>query len=84
VQFELNAELYPNPAHDYFIISFDNEISSKEATISMYDLTGKLIQRNNLSGQKTTVNTSTLPSGFYTIIVSNKSGRKMFKMIKAD
>jgi len=84
VQLELRAEIYPNPAHDYFIVSFDNEISAKEATISMYDLTGKLMLKTNLSGQKNTINTSTIPSGFYTIIVSNKGGRKMFKMIKAD
>jgi hypothetical protein len=81
---ELNAKIYPNPFKDYVTLEIDKEISDGKVQLTIYDLSGKEIIVNTLESQTSTINTSTISSGFYTMILSHKKGRKMFKLIKTD
>ncbi len=81
---ELNAKIYPNPIKDYVTLEIDKEISDGKVQLTIYDLSGKEILANALASQTSTINTSTISSGFYTMILSHKKGRKMFKLIKTD
>ena len=69
-----NFKIYPNPANDILNI----EIPFKEigdAIIKIYDVEGKLIMNNAISGQfgieKNTINISTLNHGIYFINITN-------------
>ena len=74
-EFELenNIHIYPNPASEYLIIE-----SSKEELYEIYDLQGKLIQKDNITVPKTKVNVAAIPKGIYIIKVGELS-RKWVK-----
>lgn len=50
---ELNSEpefkVYPNPASDKFFIEFDNAYPQKLKSVSILDITGKLVYKQNVS-----------------------------------
>ncbi len=77
VDFSLNIEkfsFYPNPVADYLNIDFSSE-KSFVATLSVYDLSGKLVlkssQNINMGKNTLKVNISTLNSGTYLIVVND-------------
>jgi len=67
-----NVSVYPNPAADHFIIQHN---SKNVSAISVYSLSGQLIisQKVNKGDFATTVNTSSLASGFYLLKVVDES-----------
>ncbi|MCX6352385.1 MAG: T9SS type A sorting domain-containing protein [Bacteroidetes bacterium] len=62
-------KLYPNPATTQITIS----ITDNNCMLYIYDLTGRLVQQQNLSGQETTVNTENYPKGLYTATLVNNN-----------
>ena len=79
-----NAEVYPNPVKEQLTVLLDQNISSENMILNVYDLAGKLVSHQSLNSSKTLINTSFFASGFYTLILSNKTERKMIKLIKSD
>ena len=75
VQPENNIHIYPNPASEYLIIE-----STKEKFYEIYDLQGKLIYADNITGPKTKVNVAKIPKGIYII----KVGELSRKWVKKD
>lgn len=74
--------LYPNPAKDQVTIAFSN--ATPETTVSIYDVTGRLMQtlRSNQAAGTWLVNTSTYQSGLYIVTVSTKNKTtKQYKLI---
>jgi PKD repeat protein len=64
---------YPNPVNDQLTISFAKEM--KNAQLEIIDQTGRLVQQvQNISGQKLTLNVSTLPAGIYLLRVTDENG----------
>jgi hypothetical protein len=60
---------YPNPANNSITVSCD-EMTGKEATINMVDITGRIIKtitNNQLSEVK--INVADLQNGFYTVVL---------------
>lgn len=78
--------VFPNPAHDLVNINFDAE-QSGDYKISIADLTGRTLQRNNYPLTKGNINLTldikSLSNGVYMINVFNANGkRKTVKLIK--
>ena len=74
--------LYPNPAKDQVTIAFSN--ATPETTVSIYDVTGRLMQtlQSNTPDGTWLVNTSTYQSGLYIVTVSTKNNTtKQYKLI---
>jgi len=66
--------LYPNPANETLYISktFDQFVQS-----SIYDLSGKLLQRNVVDATQTQIDVGHFKSGVYFVVFENKSGEKI-------
>jgi hypothetical protein len=72
---------YPNPTSDYFILNtsgFENEI----AFVNVYDLTGKLLQHEMITGEATMLGSS-LSAGLYLAkIESDGEMKQVIKLVK--
>ena len=66
-----DLRLYPNPASDKVIISNPGLLELE--TISVYDLRGRLMIKNNMEGiESITIDTSILQSATYIIVIESK------------
>jgi hypothetical protein len=59
---ENTLTIYPNPATNHVTIA-----NAENATISIYDISGKLVLKNQLSGSKSSIDISRLKTGSYII-----------------
>lgn len=81
----IGLNLYPNPASDFVQAQY-SLAASTNVTISVYDVTGKLVNTiskgNEPSGRHfASINTSLLAKGFYTIAVQTATGLSTAKLI---
>jgi hypothetical protein len=78
---EVSISVYPNPATDYVTVS---NPSSVKATLTLSDVTGRVISSAKIdNGSTTTINVSTLPGGvyIYSIVDANNTSVKTGKLI---
>ncbi|NDI98679.1 T9SS type A sorting domain-containing protein [Flavobacterium sp. LaA7.5] len=64
--------VYPNPANDLVTIKAGSNIVAHNVTI--YDMSGKLLQQNNINSADNTVDVKGLPSGLYLLRVTGSNG----------
>jgi uncharacterized repeat protein (TIGR02543 family) len=80
-----NVNLYPNPANDHVYLYFGDDYPGK-IRISIASLQGFILQTRELydtqANQIIELNVADLRTGQYLIKVSNKTGQKIFQMIK--
>jgi hypothetical protein len=78
----LNLEVYPNPTTDLIVLSVDN-VNTLNMYYTIYNIEGKLIEKQELGGSKTTITMKELSNGIYFIKVLQKNTElKVFKVIK--
>ncbi len=66
-------DIYPNPAHKSFVIELNDE-AEFDSQIKIFDMSGKIVYRNELKNKKTFIRFNNLPSSIYIIeIVSGKN-----------
>lgn len=74
--------LYPNPAQTMLNIAIDG-LENEKLTISIYDVSGKLIQSNTVYNQPiVSLDINTFTSGIYFVQVVGKNNVKNAKFIK--
>lgn len=61
--------VYPNPANDFVVVSAENILNN--ASISIFDITGKTIQTSVLVNGKTQLDISNLNAGIYFYAIRN-------------
>ncbi|MEW7279570.1 T9SS type A sorting domain-containing protein [Aquimarina sp. 2201CG1-2-11] len=72
--------IFPNPTEDILNIQ---TTAFKNVTYSIYDALGKLVLRDKLFVEQTSIGTSHLSSGFYSLILSYEEKRlRTFKLVK--
>ncbi|MEX0813681.1 MAG: T9SS type A sorting domain-containing protein [Chitinophagales bacterium] len=79
VFFDSNIAVYPNPTNNMIFVELPktNDIQ----LLRLYDNLGRvLLQRNDLSEGKTSINTSDLPGGIYYLEVSGEKSRSTQKI----
>lgn len=72
--------IYPNPVKDVLTISL-SEKPSTDYTVTITDMSGKIVTEQNLADMNNTVNTSTLSKGMYFVSVTNNTQRSFHKII---
>jgi hypothetical protein len=82
---ELGLNVFPNPAVDVAQVNY-NLSSSSTVSISIFDVTGKLIATENKGVQAagrhfSAINTSAMANGFYTVSVQTENAVSVTKMI---
>ena len=76
ITFAKGIVIYPNPANDQITISTAAPLNN--ASVSIFDLTGKLIfKKNNLEGKTQDINISALDAGIYFIEINQ--GNDIFR-----
>lgn len=65
-------EVYPNPAQDIVTISTKNELA-KNTSITIFDLDGRIVHAQSMSGNSTTLQTAHLAKGQYVVQLHNES-----------
>jgi hypothetical protein len=79
---QLNCTVFPNPTTDFLILEVQGDIQ-KQYFANLIDLTGKLISRNEISGNKTKIfMMNLLPSVYFLKIVQYNNEIKTFKIVK--
>jgi len=75
--------LHPNPSSGLFHIRFENAVGSYLLTV--YDLTGRMIRREEASRQEYELDMTSQPRGIYLVSVELADGyRKVLRAIRAD
>ncbi len=79
---ESTIHIYPNPSSLFFTISLPN-METEGLEYSIYDVMGRLLERNAIKGSCVTIDNSNWQSGIYEVIVS-RSGEMIHseKIIK--
>ncbi|MCR4665426.1 MAG: T9SS type A sorting domain-containing protein [Paludibacteraceae bacterium] len=67
------VSVYPNPAQDALIVS-----GAEGEQLRVYDMQGGLLLTQPVTGEETTINVSTLPTGTYLLL----TGKQVIRFIK--
>lgn len=79
-------KIFPNPAHDYFNIKFQNP-NSKSLSVSIYDITGKMIlqaTKQYSSNNEISIDIRTLKNGIYFLKISDDKKAVIKKFVKYE
>jgi len=78
----LSVTAYPNPTSNYLILEVKNfELST--LNFQLYDMNGKLLQSEKISGTRTNIVMSNLvPSTYFVKVIQNSKEVKTFKVIR--
>lgn len=80
MEFQPVDALYPNPTSGIFYITFSKSLSN--ASISLIDFNGKIVQQYKASGIKLTCNLSALAAGIYFVKIEGNGKIITKKVIK--
>ena len=75
---EITASLYPNPTHGIVEITTSQPVTN--ATVSLLDINGALIQQRNMTGTTISLDLESYASGTYMITVHNTVVNFVFKV----
>ncbi|MPL56590.1 hypothetical protein SDC9_02076 [bioreactor metagenome] len=75
-----DMRIYPNPVSEYCYVEIGIEF--KEATISVYDMTGKLAYQTKTKNSITKINTARLPQGSYMVTANTENKSITNKIVK--
>ena len=78
-QMDNRVRVYPNPAADYFKLALPGETDKAKTTVSLYDMSGKMVKEFTVADQ---YDISTLSKGAYMVKVKDGSTIKVTKLIK--
>jgi hypothetical protein len=78
----LGLNVYPNPTTDYLTLNVEHYLDDN-LTYTLYDLNGKVLASNHVSGNLTTIEMSNYdPATYFIKIEQNSTQVKTFKIIK--
>jgi carboxypeptidase T len=75
----LELSLVPNPAKESF--SIQSNLMMEDVLVSIYNLTGQLIHRQQINNTNEIVSVGTLETGVYLVSISNSTGSKTLKLV---
>lgn len=73
--------VYPNPTSNYFIMEL-NSVKSQKTDFALFDVTGRLVRKMQITGQKTLRFGDDLLPGMYILQLVNDSDRTSIKLVK--
>ena len=82
-EFVTGLKAFPNPISDELTIETAIADDAKLAFV-LVDAIGRKVLTGNLNSSKTTINTSNLTKGFYSLSITNETGNllKTIKLVK--
>src|SRR5690554_726866 len=78
----LSVTAYPNPTTDYLTLRID-EFEISNLSFQLYDMSGKLLQNEKITGNQTSIVMSNLlPATYFVKVIQGNKEVKTFKIIK--
>lgn len=78
----LSVRAYPNPATDYLTLSI-GEFDTSDLWYHLYDMRGKRLQKEKITGNQTIITMSNLvPATYFVIVIQGNREVKTLKIIK--
>lgn len=77
-QNELNVDVYPNPFNSEFVLA-GVQVGSE---FTLVDVSGRSVFNGITSSDRTTISTSTLPTGIYLLKINSELGSSVSKLVK--
>ena len=78
----LSVSAYPNPTTDYLTLRID-EFEISNLSFQLYDMNGKLLQNEKITGNQTSIVMSNLlPATYFVKVIQGNKEVKTFKIIK--
>ena len=78
----LSVSAYPNPTTDYLTLEV-NEFELSNLNFQLYDISGKLLQNEKITGNQTSIVMSNLvPATYFVKVTESNKEVKTFKIIK--
>ena len=78
----LSVTAYPNPTTDYLQLKVESE-KLKDLSYQLYDISGKLLQSEKITGSQTSIVMSNLlPSTYFVKVTERNKEVKTFKIVK--
>jgi len=78
VEDNLGLRVFPNPANEVINISLNKEVS---ASLSLLDISGKVVRTQALNGISTSINTASLNSGVYFVTINDGTSVSTQKVV---
>lgn len=78
VENNLGITVFPNPANEVINISLNKEVS---ATLSLLDVSGKVVKTQVLNGLSTSISTASLNSGVYFVTINDGTSVSTQKVV---
>ena len=79
---KLSVMAYPNPTTDYLTLSI-GEFDISNLSYQLYDMNGKLLQSEKITGNQTSIVMSNLvPANYFVKVIQGNKEVKIFKIIK--
>jgi Secretion system C-terminal sorting domain len=75
-----NYILYPNPANNYIVVNTSSGITG-HTDISLFDVTGRLLFSNTMTGTNESIPTTSLPEGTYLLQLKSGGYISTYKVI---
>lgn len=72
------VELFPNPAVDHIMIRLDE---TQEASVALYDMTGRLVYSKQTASQVWLVPTRGLAKGIYTVVINAANRQQVSRVV---
>lgn len=80
----LSVSAYPNPTNDYLTLSI-GEFDISNLSYQLYDMNGKLLQNEKITGNQTSIVMSNLvPATYFVKVIQGNKEVKTFKIIKTQ
>ena len=78
VEDNLGLRVFPNPANEVINISLNKEVA---ATLTLLDVSGKVVKTQALNGISTSINTASLNSGVYFVTINDGTSVSTQKVV---
>ncbi len=69
-----NLKIFPNPAMDYFTLSFEGAKNTSSMSVKIIDVLGNTIYSKSVLNENNTINTTSFRKGVYFVAVYDESG----------
>ncbi|MDE5701545.1 T9SS type A sorting domain-containing protein [uncultured Bacteroides sp.] len=79
---EHEIQIYPNPTEGDLNISISNVSYDNQISITLYDMNGKLIRKENTATERVNINISDAPNGIYIMQIMIDEKVTTWKIVK--
>lgn len=79
---DYTIKIYPNPTSSLIYVDIEGDNADKNATLSVYNISGSLLYTKQITGNSTIVDLSNYPIGAYLVIMQLKNEKTTWKVLK--